>query len=56
MTDFLSKYGYAPDQEAMNRALEMIATGLEGMASEQEESTSKMQMTPASYANVKRFL
>lgn len=47
MTDFLSKYGYAPDQEAMNRALEMIATGLEGMASEQvyKECFSMMDLT-----------
>lgn len=47
MTDFLSKYGYAPDQEAMNRALEMIATGLEGMASElvYKECFSMMDLT-----------
>ena len=30
-----SKYGYAPDKEAIDRQLELIASGLEGIASEQ---------------------
>ena len=34
MADFLTKYGYAPDQEAMGRALELIAANLENVASE----------------------
>ena len=33
--DFLSKYGYAPDQEAISRALDLIASNLENVASEQ---------------------
>ena len=35
MTDFLAKYGYAPDQETMSRALELIATNLDHIACEQ---------------------
>ena len=35
MTEYLTKYGYAPDQEAMGRALEMIASNLDKLASEQ---------------------
>ena len=47
MTDFLAKYGYAPDQEAMNRALELIAANLENVASEQvyKECFSRMDLT-----------
>ena len=47
MTDFLAKYGYAPDQEAMNRALELIAANLENVASEQvyKECFSMMDLT-----------
>ena len=47
MTDFLTKYGYAPDQEAMNRALELIASNLDKMASEQvyKECFSMMDLT-----------
>ena len=57
MTDFLTKYGYAPDQEAMNRALELIAANLENIASEQvykdcfsmmDLTTLKTDDTPAS--------
>ena len=57
MTDFLTKYGYTPDQEAMNRALELIATNLENIASEQvykdcfsmmDLTTLKTDDTPAS--------
>ena len=57
MTDFLTKYGYAPDQEAMNRALELIASNLENIASEQvykdcfsmmDLTTLKTDDTPAS--------
>ena len=57
MTDFLTKYGYAPNQEAMNRALELIASNLENIASEQvykdcfsmmDLTTLKTDDTPAS--------
>ena len=33
--DFLTKYGYAPNQEAMSRALDLIAANLDKVASEQ---------------------
>lgn len=47
MTDFLTKYGYAPDQEAMGRALELIASNLDNIASEQvyKECFSMMDLT-----------
>ena len=47
MTDFLAKYGYTPDQEAMSRALELIAANLENIASEQvyKECFSMMDLT-----------
>ena len=47
MTDFLAKYGYAPDQEAMSRALELIATNLDHIACEQvyKECFSMMDLT-----------
>ena len=47
MTDFLTKYGYTPDQEAMNRALELIAANLENVASEQvyKDCFSMMDLT-----------
>ena len=57
MTDFLTKYGYTPDQEAMSRALELIAANLENVASEQvykdcfsmmDLTTLKTDDTPAS--------
>ena len=57
MTDFLAKYGYTPDQEAMSRALELIAANLENIASEQvykdcfsmmDLTTLKTDDTPAS--------
>ena len=57
MTDFLTKYGYTPDQEAMSRALELIASNLENVASEQvykdcfsmmDLTTLKTDDTPAS--------
>ena len=55
--DYLTKYGYAPDQEAIARALEIIATSLESVASEQvykdcfsmmDLTTLKTDDTPAS--------
>ena len=61
MTDFLTKYGYTPDQEAMNRALELIASNLENVASEQvykdcfsmmDLTTLKTDDTPASVAKL----
>lgn len=47
MADYLKKYGYAPDQEAMGRALEMIASNLDDLASEQvyKECFSMMDLT-----------
>lgn len=55
--DFLTKYGYAPDQEAIARALEIIASNLDNMASEKvykdcfsmmDLTTLKTDDTPAS--------
>ena len=55
--DFLTKYGYAPNQEAMSRALDLIAANLEQVASEQvykdcfsmmDLTTLKTDDTPAS--------
>lgn len=57
MTDYLKKYGYAPDQETMTRTLEMIASNLDTIASEQvykdcfsmmDLTTLKTDDTPAS--------
>ena len=57
MMDYLSKYGYTPDQEAIGRALEVMATNLEDAASEQvykdcfsmmDLTTLKTDDTPAS--------
>lgn len=57
MTDYLSKYGYAPDQETIGRALEVMAANLEDVASEQvykdcfsmmDLTTLKTDDTPAS--------
>ncbi len=47
MTDYLNKYGYAPSQEAIGRALEIIAANLENVASEQvyKECFSMMDLT-----------
>ncbi len=57
MIDYLNKYGYAPNQEAIARALEIIAANLENVASEQvykdcfsmmDLTTLKTDDTPAS--------
>ena len=47
MVDYLGKYGYAPDSEAMGRSLEMVAANLESIASEQvyKECFSMMDLT-----------
>ena len=47
MAEYLTKYGYAPDQEAMGRALELIAASLDDLASEQvyKECFSMMALT-----------
>lgn len=47
MAELLTKYGYAPDQEAIGRALELIAANLEGMGSEQvyKDCFSMMDLT-----------
>ncbi len=34
MTDFLKKYGYAPDREKINGIIERIASNLESIKSE----------------------
>ena len=61
MAEYLTKYGYAPDQEAMGRALELIASNLENVASEQvykdcfsmmDLTTLKTNDTPASVAKL----
>lgn len=55
--DYLNKYGYVPDQETIARALEIIASNLENVASEQvykdcfsmmDLTTLKTDDTPAS--------
>lgn len=55
--DYLAKYGYTPDSEAMGRALEMVAANLENIACEQvfkdcfsmmDLTTLKTNDTPAS--------
>lgn len=45
--DYLAKYGYTPDTEAMGRALELVASNLENIASEQvfKECFSMMDLT-----------
>lgn len=47
MMDYLTKYGYVPDQEHIGRALEVIAANLESVASEQvyKECFSMMDLT-----------
>ncbi len=59
--DYLSKYGYTPDQESMNRNIGIIASNLEGSASEQvykdcfsmmDLTTLKTDDTPASVAKL----
>lgn len=47
MVDYLNKYGYTPDREAIGRALEIIAANLENVASEQvyKECFSMMDLT-----------
>ncbi len=61
MVDYLNKYGYAPNQEAIGRALEIIAANLENVASEQvykdcfsmmDLTTLKTDDTPASVAKL----
>jgi len=59
--DFLTKYGYTPNQEAMGRALELIAANLDNVASEKvykdcfsmmDLTTLKTDDTPASVAKL----
>lgn len=59
--DYLSKYGYAPDQEAIGRALDIIAANLDNVASEQvykdcfsmmDLTTLKTDDTPSSVAKL----
>lgn len=47
MVDYLNRYGYAPDREAIGRALDIIAANLENVASEQvyKECFSMMDLT-----------
>lgn len=61
--DYLEKYGYAPDREKMDRALAMIASNLENIASEQvykdcfsmmDLTTLKSDDTPASVQKLVR--
>ena len=59
--DFLTKYGYTPNQEAMGRALELIAANLDNVASEKvykdcfsmmDLTTLRTDDTPASVAKL----
>ena len=59
--DFLTKYGYTPDQEAIGRALDLIAANLDNIACEQvykkcfsmmDLTTLKTDDTPASVAKL----
>ena len=47
MVDYLNKYGFTPDREAIGRALDIIAANLENVASEQvyKECFSMMDLT-----------
>ena len=47
MVDYLNKYGYTPDREAIGRALDIIAANLENVASDQvyKECFSMMDLT-----------
>lgn len=63
MIDYLDKYAYAPNQERMSRALEMIATNLENVVSDEvlktcfsmmDLTTLKTNDTPASVAKLVR--
>ena len=47
MVDYMNKYGYTPDREAIGRALEIIAANLENVASESvyKECFSMMDLT-----------
>ena len=47
MIDYLDKYAYAPNQERMSRALEMIAANLENVVSDEVLKTcfSMMDLT-----------
>lgn len=61
--DYLTKYGYTPDQESISRALEVLAANLESVASEQvykdcfsmmDLTTLKTDDTPASVEKLVR--
>ncbi len=61
MVDYKNKYGYTPNQEAIGRALEIIAANLDNVASEQvykdcfsmmDLTTLKTDDTPASVAKL----
>lgn len=47
MTDFLKKYGYTPDKEAIDRGLEMIASNLDNVVSDHvlKDCFSMMDLT-----------
>lgn len=47
MVDYLNRYGYAPDRDAIGRALDIIAANLDNVASEQvyKECFSMMDLT-----------
>ena len=61
MIDYLEKYGYTPNMEAIERSLELIASNLANVASEQvykscfsmmDLTTLKTNDTPASVAKL----
>ena len=47
MAEFLTKYGYVPDQQAIGHGLELIAANLDKIASDQvyKECFSMMDLT-----------
>ena len=50
MTDILAKYGYAPDREAMGRQLDIIASNLDKVVSDDvlRDCFSMMDLTTLS--------
>ena len=51
MVDYLNKYGYTPDREAIGRALDIIAANLENVASEQVYKEAGAESIEKAYAS-----
>ena len=47
MTDYLKKYGYMPDKEAIDRALDMVAANIDNVISQKvlKDCFSMMDLT-----------